>query len=264
MVTVDVRRTVGGFELDARFDAGDGLTVLFGPSGSGKSLTLALVAGLLRPHEGTITLHGRPLDDTTTGAHVPTRDRHVGMVFQDAHLLPHRSVLDNVALAVRDGGRRARRARAAALLAEVGAADLAPARPRTLSGGQRQRIALARALAGEPRVLLLDEPFSALDLPTRQRLRRLVRTLVREHSLPALFVTHDTDEAGELADALVLYEPGRTVDTLDARATRQLLERGAQSEDWRERALTAERELARARQELERYRLPEPTAKERR
>jgi molybdate transport system ATP-binding protein len=211
MLEVAVSKTLGEFRLEAEFEAGDGVTVLFGPSGAGKSLTLALVAGLLPPDRGRITLDGRTLDDPARGVRVPTQERRIGMVFQDGLLLPHRTALDNVALAVRDaGGRGARRERARHWLDQVGAGRLAGARPRTLSGGQRQRVALARALAGEPRLLLLDEPFGALDLPVRRELRALVRRLVTEEATPALFVTHDPDEARDLADVLVRYDHGRT------------------------------------------------------
>jgi molybdate transport system ATP-binding protein len=215
VLEVAVSKSLGEFRLEAVLEAGDGITVLFGPSGAGKSLTLALVAGLLAPDGGRIVLDGRTLDDPGSGVRVPTQDRRIGMVFQDALLLPHRSVLDNVALAVRDaGGRAERRERARRWLEHVGAEGLAGARPRTLSGGQRQRVALARALAGEPRLLLLDEPFGALDLPVRRELRGLVRRLVSEQATPALFVTHDPDEARGLADVLVRYDHGRTAGTL--------------------------------------------------
>jgi molybdate transport system ATP-binding protein len=215
-VVVDCTTTVGGFTVTASFTAGTGVTALFGPSGSGKSLTLATIAGLLRPERGNVTLDGRLVADAATRRHVRTQERRVGMVFQHAALLPHRTPLDNVALAVRHAAdRRARRARAHDWLARVHADHLAVTPTATLSGGEQQRVALARALAGEPRVLLLDEPFSALDQPTRHSLRALVRDLVDTQELTALLVTHDLDDITHLADRVVLFEPGRTTGAHD-------------------------------------------------
>ncbi len=217
-LTVDVVVRAGETQVAAAFWAAPGITVLSGPSGAGKSLTLAAVAGLLRPVAGRIELDGTVLAAPAAGVHVPTQQRRVGVVFQDGLLLPHRSVLDNVALAVRTGSRAERREQARAWLARVDAAGLADARPTRLSGGERQRVALARALAGAPRLLLLDEPLSALDAPTRSRLRRLVRDLVDETGVIALFVSHDATEVDELADRIVRYEPGRTVATEERQA----------------------------------------------
>ena len=207
-VVIDAERSLGCFHLHARFDAPGGLTVLFGPSGAGKSLTLALVAGLVRPDRGLIRVGARTLEDTRRGLRVPTRLRAVGFVFQESRLFPHWTVLENVAAAVRRGRRSDRRGAARRWLERVGAEALAGARPATLSGGQRQRVALARALATDPELLLLDEPFSALDLDTRRRLRTLVREIVGESGIPALFVTHDHDEVRDLADTVVVYRTG--------------------------------------------------------
>lgn len=214
-LTVDTTTHAGTFTVEARFDAHPGVTALFGPSGSGKSLTVLTVAGLLRPDRGSIVLHGRTIADPAALLHVPTQQRRVGMVAQPAALLPYRSPLDNVALAVRGRNRAARRAAARSLLDEVGAGHLASAPTRTLSGGEQQRVALARALAGDPELLLLDEPFVALDLTTRVRLRALVRAIVDEHHLPAVLVTHDLDDVSALADRIVRYQPGATIDQHD-------------------------------------------------
>ena len=220
-VTVDVTTTAGDFTVRASFTAGRGTTALFGPSGAGKSLTLATIAGLLRPSEGTITIGGTVVADARTRTHVRTQDRKVGMAFQHAALLPHRSPLDNVALSVHDSPRRRRRARALDLLEQVHAGHLADAATSGLSGGERQRVALARAIASDPDVLLLDEPFSALDRPTRTALRALVADLVTAHDLTALLVTHDLDDIAHLADHVILYDTGQTVRTqsLDGVAT---------------------------------------------
>ncbi len=207
---VVVARKIGEFELDVAFTVESGLSVLFGPSGAGKSLTLSLIAGLLRPDSGTIVIDGRVVTDCSRHLSVSTQGRRVGMVFQDGLLLPHRSVLDNVALAVRQAsGRRARRAVARSWLERVGAADFTDRRPGSLSGGQRQRVALARALAGDPALLLLDEPLSALDLEVRRELRTLIRDVIVSSGIPAVLVTHDAEEAEVLGDVVIAYDHGR-------------------------------------------------------
>jgi molybdate transport system ATP-binding protein len=210
-LVIDVRVAVPGFTVDARFQADEGITVLSGPSGSGKSLTLAAIAGTIRPAWGRIECDDRILADVDGGIHVRSQDRGVGLVYQHAALLEHRSPIDNVGLAVRGGDSTSRRATAVALLQRVGAGGLAQARTRALSGGERQRVALARALAGNPRLLLLDEPFSSLDAQSRTDMRHLVRTLVTERRIIALVVTHDRADVDALADRIVRYEPGRTV-----------------------------------------------------
>jgi molybdate transport system ATP-binding protein len=132
------------------------------------------------------------------------------MVFQDGVLLPHRSVLDNVALAVRQaGGRRERRAIARSWLERVGAEGFVDRRPGSLSGGQRQRVALARGLAGEPALVLLDEPLSALDATVRAELRELIREVILSSGVPALLVTHDAEEAADIGDVIIAYDDGR-------------------------------------------------------
>jgi molybdate transport system ATP-binding protein len=216
-VAVDASLHAGEFVVraDFRLRSEQGPVVaLFGPSGSGKSLTLALIAGLLRPDSGTVRIGGRLVADAASGLHVRTQDRRVGMVFQEALLLPHRTVVDNVALAVRTGSRAQRQVRARKELALVGAEQLAQQHPRTLSGGERQRVALARAMAGDPELLLLDEPLSALDQPTRVALRALLKDRI---TVPTLLVTHDLDEVRVLAHSVVRYEPGRTLGVSPAR-----------------------------------------------
>jgi molybdate transport system ATP-binding protein len=211
---VAVTRQVGEFDLDVTFAVQSGISVLFGPSGAGKSLTLALIAGLLRPDSGTIVINGNVVTDCSRRIYVSTQQRRIGMVFQDGLLLPHRSVLDNVALAVRQHrGRRDRREVARDWLEQVGAIELADRRPGTLSGGQRQRIALARGLAGDPALVLLDEPLSALDATVRSELRDLIRRVILTSGVPALLVTHDAEEAEELGDVVVSYNEGRVTGT---------------------------------------------------
>jgi molybdate transport system ATP-binding protein len=207
---VSVARRIGEFDLDVAFTMESGISVLFGPSGAGKSLTLALIAGLIRPDSGTILINGRVVTDCARRTHVSTQERRIGMVFQDGLLLPHRSVLDNVALAVRQGGgRRERRAIARSWLGRVGAEEFVDRRPGSLSGGQRQRVALARGLAGEPALVLLDEPLSALDAAVRCELRTLIREVIVSSGVPAVLVTHDTEEAEEIGDVIIAYDDGR-------------------------------------------------------
>jgi molybdate transport system ATP-binding protein len=209
-----VARRTGDFDLDVAFTVGSGMSVLFGPSGAGKSLTLALIAGLIRPDTGTIIINGRVVTDCARRTYVSTQERRIGMVFQDGLLLPHRSVLDNVALAVRQSrGHRARRAVARSWLERVGAEELAPRRPGSLSGGQRQRVALARGLAGDPALVLLDEPLSALDAAVRRELRKLIRGVLISSGVPAVLVTHDAEEAEELGDVVIAYNLGRVTGT---------------------------------------------------
>jgi molybdate transport system ATP-binding protein len=207
---VNVTRTIGEFHLDVVFNVESGISVLFGPSGAGKSLTLSLIAGLLRPDSGTILINGLVVTDCANRIYVSTQDRRIGMVFQDGLLLPHRSVLDNVALAVRQAsGRQSRRTIAHTWLERVGAHEFADRRPGSLSGGQRQRVALARGLAGDPALVLLDEPLSALDAAVRRDMRALIRDVIISSHVPAVLVTHDEQEAEELGDAVIAYNDGR-------------------------------------------------------
>jgi putative spermidine/putrescine transport system ATP-binding protein len=190
--------------VDLRVPGGT-LTALLGPSGCGKTTVLTTVAGLRDPAAGEITVDGESVLAT------PAERRPVGIVFQKPLLFGHLSVGDNVAFGLRMRGtaRAARRDRAREMLDLVGLPDLAARRVGELSGGQEQRVALARALVLEPRVLLLDEPFSALDAELRLRMRELVRRLQRELSITMLFVTHDQQEAVDLADTVALMLDGR-------------------------------------------------------
>ncbi|HEY0410403.1 MAG TPA: ATP-binding cassette domain-containing protein, partial [Candidatus Dormibacteraeota bacterium] len=188
---------------------GDGeLFVLLGSSGSGKSTLLRMIAGLTEVDAGRVMLHGRDVTE------LPPARRGVGFVFQSYALFPSLSVAENVefALAVRGTLKTARRRRRDELLELVGLAGLGGRMPRQLSGGQQQRVALARALAHQPEVLLLDEPFGALDAKVRADLRRTIREIQRELKVTTLFVTHDQEEAFELADRLAVLSFGRLLE----------------------------------------------------
>ena len=204
------RRPHGGFVLDVAFDVPPGITVLVGPSGCGKSTTLATIAGILTPSGGRITFGDETWFDSAARTDVAPHHRRVSLVFQSLALFPHMSALDNVAYGVpRTHGAMERRQRAAAMLERMDAAHLGDRRPATFSGGEAQRVALARAFAHEPRVLLLDEPLTALDPPLRSRLAQDVRRLVDEVRIPAIYVTHDVGEAMTIADRAVTLDAGR-------------------------------------------------------
>ena len=185
------------------------LTALLGPSGCGKTTLLRIIAGLAHQDEGTVLLDGED------ASRLDARERQVGFVFQHYALFRHMSVFENIAfgLRVKPRGQRPAEAeihrRVMKLLELVQLASLAERYPQQLSGGQRQRIALARALAVEPRVLLLDEPFGALDAKVRKELRRWLRSLHDELHVTSIFVTHDQEEALEVADRIVVMHNGR-------------------------------------------------------
>jgi molybdate transport system ATP-binding protein len=201
-------------DLDVTFAAAPGEVVaLVGPSGAGKTTVLRAIAGLVPLAAGWMALDELVFEDTASGTWVPPERRGLGVMFQDALLFPHLTVLDNVASGLRFAGatRAAARARAREWLDRVGIAELATAWPADVSGGQAQRVALARALATEPRILLLDEPLSALDVTTRAEVRRELQRHLATFAGIRLLVTHDPIEALALADRLIVLEEGRIV-----------------------------------------------------
>ncbi|MCX7962358.1 MAG: ABC transporter ATP-binding protein [Burkholderiales bacterium] len=187
------------------------ITALLGPSGSGKTTILRAIAGHYLPRSGRIAVGGRLWLDTEAGVNVAAHERRAGLVFQSYALFPHMTALENVAAALGHLPAGARAARAQELLQTVHLAGLEARRPAELSGGQQQRVAVARALAREPEVLLLDEPFSAVDRSTRERLYRELAEMRRRLAMPVLLVTHDLDEALMLADRVVLLHHGATI-----------------------------------------------------
>jgi ABC-type sulfate/molybdate transport systems ATPase subunit len=198
-------------ELDIELRVpGRGSVALVGPSGAGKSTVLRIVAGLRRPDPGRVEVAGTPWLDSAGGIDLPPEQRGCGFMFQEYALFPHLSAWRNVAFGAR--GRLAeRRNRALALLRRFGIEALAEARPGSLSGGERQRVALARSLACDPSVLLLDEPLSALDARTRTHAARELVEVLAEASVPAIVVTHDFAEAALLADEICVMDRGRIV-----------------------------------------------------
>ncbi|HWA45204.1 MAG TPA: ABC transporter ATP-binding protein [Hypericibacter adhaerens] len=180
---------------------------LAGPSGCGKSTLLRLIAGLEPVQAGSIEIDGRTL--ASPGIHLAPERREVGMVFQDLALFPHLSALENAAFGLGGLARSERTAAALRMLERVGLADRAAELPHRLSGGQQQRVALARALVTKPRLLLLDEPFSSLDVGTRRQMQREATDLLKSNGITTLLVTHDPEEAMMMADRVALMEAGR-------------------------------------------------------
>ncbi len=209
-----VRASLGRLELAVDLAVAAGETVaIVGPNGAGKSTLLRVLAGLVPLDSGRVVVDGVVLDDTAAGVAVPAERRGVGVVFQDYVLFPSMSALDNVAFGLRARGvaKGVARGRARQWLEQVGMADHSGSRPGALSGGQAQRVALARALVTEPRLLLLDEPLSAVDLSARAELRRTLQRAVNSVAGARLLVTHDPFEAAALADRVVVIEAGTVV-----------------------------------------------------
>ena len=206
---VDIAQTEP-MPLHGRFDCAAGeLLALVGPSGAGKTSMLRVLAGLMRPQRGRIEVGTQLWCDSEQGVFLPPQRRHVGLVFQNYALMPHLSAVDNVALALLHVPAGDRAAQARRWLDHVHLShDQQQRRPAALSGGQQQRVAVARALAREPKLLLLDEPFSAVDQMSRQGLYRLLADLRSDLDIPILLVTHDLNEARLLADRLVVMDAG--------------------------------------------------------
>ena len=213
MLDLRIRKDLGGFSLEADLVVRDGrTTVLVGESGSGKTTLLRLLAGLIHPDQGRIELDRDVWFDGASGSPlVPACCRPVGYVAQDYALFPHLSAADNVAFGLRAQGVPARRARrmAAAALERLGIESLSRRRPHELSGGQQQRVAIARAIVLEPKLLLLDEPLSALDAQTRRAVRGELRRLLEELPCMTVYVTHHPEEALAFGEEITVLERGR-------------------------------------------------------
>jgi molybdate transport system ATP-binding protein len=215
-----LRATVEDRGIDLTFQVRPGEVVaVLGANGAGKSTLLSLISGLTRPDAGVITLDGAVLVDTARGAWVPPHRRGVVLLAQQALLFPHLTAEANVGFGPRSRGATRRHAKAEAQrwLAAVDATEFAGRKPAQLSGGQAQRIAIARALASEPALLLLDEPMAALDVAVAPALRQLLRTVLRDARRTAVLVTHDLIDALSLADRVVVLDAGRVVEDGPAR-----------------------------------------------
>src|SRR5580658_6363265 len=211
MLSATVAKSFPDFHLDIALSCDPGLTILFGPSGAGKTLTLHSIAGLVRPDAGRILLGGEILFDAQRRVHLAPRHRGVGYVFQNDSVFPHMTVEENLLFPLAHMGPLERRRRCRTLLETFRLAPLASRYPRGLSGGEKQRVAIARALAAEPRLLLLDEPARGLDHELRLDLYAVLRDVRAQYHIPILLVTHDRDESFRLGERLVIYRAGRIV-----------------------------------------------------
>lgn len=206
MLEVEIEARLGGFTLQTAFSAPAGITAIIGPSGAGKTSLLRLIAGLARPVKGRIALDGEVLFGT--GIDIQAHRRRIGMVFQEPRLLPHRNVEANIALAARGEDR----SRIRVLAQQLGIGALLSRRTASLSGGEKQRIMLARALVGVPKLILCDEPLSALDAPLRAKLLDEMRAIFASARVPVLYATHSIDEVVKLATNLFVMRDGKIID----------------------------------------------------
>ena len=208
-IVVDIEKALGDFHLKMAFEAGNETLALLGASGSGKSMTLKCIAGIEKPDRGRIVVDDVVLFDSEKHINLPPQQRHAGLLFQNYALFPNMTVLQNIrAGANREPDRKKREAMVAAIMDSFGLTPLAHHLPSQLSGGQQQRTALARILVSNPNILLLDEPFSALDNHLRFRLEQEVRQLIGRFGKTVVLVSHDRDEVFRLADSIAVVSDG--------------------------------------------------------
>jgi molybdate transport system ATP-binding protein len=208
-LTVDVRAWRGDFALDVRFEAGPGVTTLFGRSGAGKTSVVDMVAGLLRPEAGRIAVDGRVLFDREAGIDLPAHARRIGYVFQESRLFPHLTVRQNLLYGRWFAPRAERGLKFEQVVDFLGIGAHLQRRPAKLSGGEKQRVAIGRALLANPRILLMDEPLASLDEARKAEILPYVERLRDELHVPILYVSHSVPEVTRLADTLVLLSDGK-------------------------------------------------------
>ncbi len=204
-----LKKTFPGFDTTVELAAENELMVLFGPSGAGKSLILKMVSGIVRPDSGTVSVDGQTVFDSGSGVDAPIRKRKIGYLFQDYALFPHMTVRENIAYGVQRLDRNGAERRVKELIEVMRLTGLESRRPHEISGGQKQRTALARTLAAGPRILLLDEPFSALDFQVREKLRADLANIHRLFPVTTILVTHDLEEAFMLGSRIAVINNGR-------------------------------------------------------
>ena len=211
MISVDAALNLGDFDLDIAFENDDGITALFGRSGSGKSTTINLIAGLARPDRGRIVLDGRILVDTAIGVYVPSYRRRAGLVFQDSQLFPHLSVRQNLLFGPWFVPTAERTIAFEPVVETLNIGALLARKPARLSGGEKQRVALGRALLASPKILLMDEPLASLDQERKLEILPLIERLRDEFRIPIVYVSHSVEEVGRLASRVVVLDAGRVV-----------------------------------------------------
>jgi molybdate transport system ATP-binding protein len=212
-LSAKVKKRLGAFTLDVEWSIANELAVLFGYSGAGKSITLQMIAGLMKPDEGSVLLNGCTLFESASLTDLAPQERSLGYVFQDLALFPHMTVRENVLYGAHGLGKDDREQRSIEMIERFMLSKLQGKYPGEISGGQKQRVALARALIRRPSALLLDEPFSALDNPLRVEMQNLLQQIRREYPIPVVLVTHDLVEAWTLADKLIVCANGRVIQT---------------------------------------------------
>src|SRR5258708_40254766 len=206
-LTVDIERRLGAFRLKAAFEAGDGVTALFGRSGAGKTSVVNAIAGIVRPERGRITIEGEPVFDSGRGIDVPTPRRRIGYVFQEGRLFPHLNVRQNLRYAGLFS-RGTPPSEFAHIVEPLGLKDLLDRRPGNLSGGEKQRVAIGRALLSRPRLLLLDEPLASLDAHRKSEVLQYIELMRDEIKVPIVYVSHAVEEVVRLADTVALMSAG--------------------------------------------------------
>jgi len=211
LLKVEINRTLPGFKLEAAFSVDGEVLGILGPSGSGKTMTLNCIAGLIRPDRGFIQLNDRVLFDVSQKINLPSRDRNIGFVFQNYALFPHLTVSENIAYGIRHHSRLEVSDRVQTSIENMGLDGLQNRFPQQLSAGQQQRVAVARALAPEPEILLLDEPFSALDSLTKEQLEMQILELRQFYKGHIILVTHDLAEAYRLSSRIAVYDAGKII-----------------------------------------------------
>jgi len=210
-LVASVHKQLGEFVLDVEFEAAPGFTIFFGPSGAGKTTLLDCVAGLIQPDEGRVQVGQRMFYDRSSQAHVPVAKRGVGYVFQTLALFPHLTVEQNVGYGLAHFPQRERARRIGSILRAFHIEHLRSRPARKISGGESQRVALARTLVTDPAVLLLDEPLSALDAPTKSKIIADLREWNRTHRIPILYVTHSREEVFALGERVIVLDRGRVL-----------------------------------------------------